>query len=216
MTGIMLKDLWEAFCLKKNAIAWIFSLLVLAIAMIAIPTRYMYILCVAVTFPMIGVGVLQYSIEQDEISKYDRIMLTYPITKREIILSKYLSGMLLQAMVFFVNFITALIYSFGHKVIDFPAAMEVWFLGVIFSFIYMAINYMMFLWLGNKKGTILYVIFVVVIAFVYVFGYFGIGMNAIFLMNKTLAMVLGFVISVLSLIGSYYACVKIYTKKHIK
>ena len=216
MTGIMLKDLWEAFCLKKNAIAWIFSLVVYAFTLILMPSKYIYILWVAVMLPMTGSSVLQYSIEQDEISKFDKIMLTYPITKREVILSKYLSGMILQVMVFLVNFITALICSFGYKVIDFPAAMKVWFLGVIFSFFYMAINYMMFLWLGNKKGTILYFIFTGVIAFVYVLGYFGIDMNALYHINKTLAMVLGFIISVLSLIGSYYACVKIYTKKHIK
>lgn len=216
MTGIILKDFWEAFCIKKNAIAWIFSFIVYAFLVIAVPTRYAYILCAVVIFPMIRVSVLQYSIEQDEISKFDKIMLTYPITKGEIILSKYLSGMILQVMIFLMNFITALIYSFGYKVIDFPAAMEVWFLGVIFSFFYMAINYMMFLWLGNKKGVILYTIFVVVAAVVYVFGYFGIDWNALYRIDKTWAMVLGFVLSVISLIGSYYACVKIYTKKHVK
>lgn len=159
MTGIMLKDLREAFLLRKNAFGWIFSMVVYLVLAVAMPTRYVYGLCVTVMFPMIGVSILQYSSEQDEISKFDKIMLTYPITKKEIILSKYLSGMVLQAAVFLINLIMALVFSFGYKVIDFKMAMELWFVGIIFSFIFMAIHYMMFFWLGNKKGTVLYVIF---------------------------------------------------------
>lgn len=216
MTGLMLKDLYEVFCLKKYVISWILNIVCILISVVVLQNSYVYILCAAVVLPMIGVSVLQASIEQDEISKYDRIMLTYPITKKEIILSKYLSGMVLQAMIFLVNFLLALLFSFGYKVIDFPTAMGVWFVGVIFSFIYMAINYMMFFWLGNKIGSILYFIFIGAVAIIYVITYVNIDIDAMLNMNKTMVMVIGFVISILSLIGSYYASIKIYTKKHIK
>ena len=216
MTGIMLKDLREAFCLRKNAISWIFSVLVYLILVATMSTRYIYILCVAVMFPMIGVSILQYSIEQDEISKFDKIMLTYPLTKKEIILSKYLSGMMLQSAVFLLNFIMAVVFSFGYKVIDFKAAMEFWFLGVILSFLFMAVNYMMFFWLGNKKGSILYVIFLVILAATYVITYFNVDLGSLLSMNRMVLMAVGFVISILCLVGSYFASIKIYTRKHIK
>ena len=216
MQGIILKDLYEAFCLKKNLIAWISCIIVYGLIVILMPTRYAYILCVAVALPMLGISVLQYSIEQDEISKHDRIMLTYPLTKKEIILSKYLSGMVLQAMVFSFNFVLALLYSFGYKVIDFTEAMGIWTVGVIFSFIYMAINYMIFFWLGSKKGIVIYFIFVIVIAAVYIFSYFSIDITAILSINKILAMVVGFTISIVALVGSYYASIRIYTRRHIK
>lgn len=216
MAGIMLKDLKEAFCLRKNTIAWIFSIIVYLILVAVMPTMYVYVLCVTVMFPMIGVSILQYSNEQDEISKFDKIMLTYPITKKEIILSKYLSGMLLQVVVFLLDFIMALVFSFGYKVIDFSTAMGFWFVGIIFSFLFMAINYMMFMWLGNKKGTIMYVIFILILAVVYIVTYYNVDVASLFSMNRIVLLVVGFALSILAVVGSYFASVKIYTRKHIK
>lgn len=216
MTGIMLKDLKEAFCLRKNSISWIFSIGLYLILIMARPTRYAYILCVAVMFPMVGVSILQYSIEQDEISGFDKIMLTYPLTRKEIILSKYLSGMLLQMAIFVINFMMALLFSFRYQVIDFPTAMEFWFLGVILSFLFMAVNYMMFFWLGNKKGSIMYLIMVVILAVGYVITYYNVDLSGLFSMNRMVLMNVGFVLSVIALIGSYFASLKIYTKNHIK
>lgn len=216
MFGIILKDLREAFCLKKNLIAWVFGIAMLLILLVTMRTRYVYILCSAVMLPMLGTSVLQYSLEQDEISKFDKIMLTYPLTKREIILSKYLSGMLLEVMVFLTSFVIALLFSFGYQVIDFSVAMECWFLGVILSFLFMAVNYMMFFWLGNKKGTILYMIFVIIAAVIYVITYFGTDFEWLLSINRMALMAVGFVISVFALIGSYFASVKIYTRVHIK
>lgn len=215
MTGIMLKDLKEAFCLRKNIIAWVFSILTYVILVIVMHTRYVYILCNAVMLPMIGSSVLQYSTEQDEISKFNKIMLTYPVTRREIILSKYLSGMLLQLLIFLIGFAMALLFSFGFRVIDFSSAMEIWFLGVILSFIYMAVNYMIFFWLGQKRGGILYLIFVIIIAVIYVLTYFNTDFSIFSSMNTMTLLAIGFLISTLVLIGSYFASLKIFTKNHI-
>ena len=216
MTGIMLKDFKEAFCIKKNAIAWIFSMVMCLFMVIALPIRYMYILSVVVAFPMIGTSVLQYSNEQDEISKFDKIMLTYPITKKEIILSKYLSGLLLQAGIFLLTFVLALVFSFGYKVINLKMAITFWFVGIIVSFLFMAINYMIFFWLGNKKGMVVYIIVTVIWAFGYVITYRNVDLTGLLSMNRAVLMLLGFALSVLALVGSYFASVKIYTKKHIK
>lgn len=215
MTGIMLKDLKEAFCLKKNIIAWVFSILTYLIIVIVMHTKYIYILYNAVGLPMIGSSVLQYSTEQDEISKFNKIMLTYPVTRREIILSKYLSGMLLQLLVFLIGVAMALLFSFGFRVIDFSNAMEIWFLGVILSFLFMAVNYMIFFWLGQKRGSILYLIFVIIIVVTYVLTYFNTDFSIFSNMNTMTLLAIGFLVSVLVLIGSYFASLKIFTKNHI-
>lgn len=216
MTGIMLKDFREAFCVKKNAIAWIFGVIMFLFFVIAMPIKYIYILSVTVMCPLIGTSVLQYSNEQDEISKFDKIMLTYPITRKEIILSKYLSGLVLQAGIFLFTFALALVFSFGYKVIDFKMAMTFWFVGIIFSLLFMAINYIIFFWLGNKKGIVIYIIVTVIWAFGYVITYRNVDLTGLLSMDRTVLMLLGFVLSVLALVGSYFASVKIYTKRHIK
>lgn len=216
MTGIILKDLKEAFFLKKNTISWLFSILMVLLCIFVLPVRYIYVLCVVIVHPMLGASILQYSIEQDEISGFDKILLTYPITKKEIILSKYISGILLNVVLAVINFILALQFSFGHKVIGFTTAMEVWFLGIILSILFMAANYMMFFWLGNKKGTLVYLIITVMLALGYIVSYYSVDLSGLAEMSRSVLMAAGFLLSVLALVGSYFASIKIYTKNHVK
>lgn len=216
MTGIMLKDLRETFFIRKNIFEWILAMGLFLILIITTPTRYVYCICIVGMLSMVSVSVLQYSVEQDAVSGFDKIMLTYPLTIKEIILSKYMSGMLLQVAVFVLNFMMALLFSFGYKVIDFSMAMKIWFIGVILSFLFMAVSYMMFFWLGSKKGLILYTIMVIILAIGYSATYYNVDLSGLFRMNRVVLMSAGFLISVLALIGSYFASLKIYTKNHIK
>lgn len=48
------------------------------------PSEYIVILLVVLTIPMTSVSPLQYSIEQDELSKFDQMLLTYPISKKQL------------------------------------------------------------------------------------------------------------------------------------
>lgn len=82
MLGIMLKDFYETFCIKKNLLGFVFSILLYCFIFFLMPSEYIIILIVALSVPMIGVSPLQYSIERDEISKFDQILLTYPISKK--------------------------------------------------------------------------------------------------------------------------------------
>ena len=88
MRGIILKDFYESFCLRKNLIGMLFSFAVVTTLVIWMRDAYSYVLLVLLMMPMIGVSTLQYSMEQDEISGYDEILLTFPLTKSEIVLAK--------------------------------------------------------------------------------------------------------------------------------
>lgn len=122
----------------------------------------------------------------------------------------------MQAGIFLFTFALALVFPFGYKVIDFKMAMTFWFVGIIVSFLFMAINYIIFFWLGNKKGMVIYIIVTVIWAFGYVITYRSVDLTGLLSMNRAVLMLLGFAFSVLALVGSYFASVKIYTKKHIK
>ena len=99
MRGIILKDLYEGFCIRKNTLNWAISMIFISFltginSMMRGP--YGFLLIVVLLFPIMGSTLLQMTVEQDEKSEFDRIQLTYPLSKREIVLSKYLGGLLVQ------------------------------------------------------------------------------------------------------------------------
>ncbi len=215
MLGIIIKDYYETFCLKKNIIGMLFSLSVVVLIVAFLHNLYSFILIVGITLPMMGASTLQSSLEQDEISKYDQILLTFPITKKKIVDAKLIATTALSLMTnFFVSLPISLIYIFLYQVTDFKTGMLIWFVGLILSFMMNAINSMGFFWLGNKKGAIVYSIMIIVI----VIGYFLINLNfdmEILLQMKISTIILiSILITIILNLISYFACIKIYTKKH--
>jgi len=89
MKGIILKDFYETFCIKKNLFEFLsaFAFVVLIVAFMK--NLYTFILIVGVTLPLIGSSPMQYSMEQDDISGFNSILLTYPLSKKKIMLAKY-------------------------------------------------------------------------------------------------------------------------------
>ena len=94
MLGIIIKDYYESFCIKKNTLSMLFSLIIIIFLILWMKDLYSYVLLVGVMLPLIGASTLQYSMEQDEISKYDQILLTFPVTRKEIVQSKLIAATL--------------------------------------------------------------------------------------------------------------------------
>lgn len=166
MRGIILKDFYESFCLRKNLIGMLYSFAVVTTLVIWMRDAYSYVLLVLLMMPMIGVSTLQYSMEQDEISGYDEILLTFPLTKSEIVLAKLISTWLLT-----------LLYVFAYHSITIELAFGTWLGGLIFSFVMNAINAAGFFALGNKKGTVMFVVILVILAIAYIAVQIGIGIE---------------------------------------
>ncbi|MDO4600627.1 MAG: ABC-2 transporter permease, partial [[Ruminococcus] gnavus] len=97
MRGIILKDLYEGFCIRKNTLNWTIGLIFISF-LTAINSimrgPYGFLLIVVLLSPLMGSSLLQMTAEQDEKSEFDRIQLTYPLTKQEIVFSKYLGGLI--------------------------------------------------------------------------------------------------------------------------
>lgn len=88
MLGIILKDCYESFRIKKTA--WFFILhRRLAFPIIFAQNMHALVLMIVITLPMILVSPLQYSMEQDEISNYDKILLTFPLTRKKLFRQNY-------------------------------------------------------------------------------------------------------------------------------
>ncbi|MFR6164226.1 MAG: ABC-2 transporter permease [Mediterraneibacter gnavus] len=122
MRGIILKDLYEGFCIKKNLINWLASMIFTS-ALTAISEfmrgAYGFLLIVVLLFPVMGSTLLQMTVEQDEKAEFDRIQLTYPLSKSEIVLSKYLGGLIVQGGMTLYSFVFVLIYVYGYRTITF-------------------------------------------------------------------------------------------------
>lgn len=215
MLGIIIKDFYESFCLRKNLIGMIFSFACLAITVVAWNTLYGLILTVVIVMPMVGCSTLQYSMEQDEICNYNKRLLSFPLTRKEIVESKIISTIILSILtnVLFSLPVT-LLYSLGYHVTDLSTGMWIWLAGVIVSFIMTPINNIGFFLLGNKRGTIFYIIFLVFIAISYVIANFTIGINELLMISTNVWLLIGIVFAIIINIISYFACIKIYTFKN--
>ncbi len=215
MRGIILKDFYESFCLRKNLIGMLFSFAVVTTLVIWMRDAYSYVLLVLLMMPMIGVSTLQYSMEQDEISGYDEILLTFPLTKSEIVLAKLISTWLLALLSnLLISLPLTLLYVFAYHSITIELAFGTWLGGLIFSFVMNAINAAGFFALGNKKGTVMFVVILVILAIAYIAVQIGIGIEQLLQAGSMALLGGGALLALLLNLLSYRLCLFIYTRKH--
>ena len=215
MRGIILKDFYESFCLRKNLIGMLFSFAVVTTLVIWMRDAYSYVLLVLLMMPMIGVSTLQYSMEQDEISGYDEILLTFPLTKSEIVLAKLISTWLLALLSnLLISLPLTLLYVFAYHSITIELAFGTWLCGLIFSFVMNAINAAGFFALGNKKGTVMFVVILVILAIAYIAVQIGIGIEQLLQAGSMALLGGGALLALLLNLLSYRLCLFIYTRKH--
>ena len=215
MRGIILKDFYESFCLRKNLIGMLFSFAVVTTLVIWMRDAYSYVLLVLLMMPMIGVSTLQYSMEQDEISGYDEILLTFPLTKSEIVLAKLICSWLLALLSnLLISLPLTLLYVFAYHSITIELAFGTWLGGLIFSFVMNAINAAGFFALGNKKGTVMFVVILVILAIAYIAVQIGIGIEQLLQAGSMALLGGGALLALLLNLLSYRLCLFIYTRKH--
>lgn len=118
-----------------------------------------------------------------------------------------LSNILINIPIFFI-------YVFIYKSIDLELGLIVLFTGYILSYSLNVINSIGFFILGNKKGSIMYIILMVLLAFGYVISNFAFDLTSILTLGSTKLLIIGAALAIILNIFSYHACIKIYTRKH--
>lgn len=215
MLGIMIKDCYESFFIKKNLIGMIISSLCLIAILILMKSIYSMILIVVVAFPMIGISILQYSMEQDEISKYDKILLTFPITKEQIVQAKFISTILFTLFVqLCLSLPIVCLFTGVYHVTSVQNSFFIWMLGFILSFIMNSLTSIGFFWLGSKKGTVVYMIFVITFSFAYIILHFAFTVDYLLSLPMYVIIIIGSILAIILNIISYLICVSIYKRKH--
>ena len=215
MLGIMLKYFYETFCIKKNLLVFVFSILLYCFIFFLMPSEYIIILLVALSVPMMSVSPLQYSIERDEISKFDQILLTYPISKKQIVITKILETYIFTAICQLVLSLPIILMSvYGYHILDLQEGLLILSVGIIFSLIMLPINNAGFMALGNKKGAIMYVILLVAFVIGFIALNFVVGIEQLLLIPLNNWLLYGSILAVILNILGYFACLKIYDIKH--
>ena len=201
--------------IKKNLLGFVFSILLYCFIFFLMPSEYIIILLVALSVPMMSVSPLQYSIERDEISKFDQILLTYPISKKQIVITKILETYIFTAICQLVLSLPIILMSvYGYHILDLQEGLLILSVGIIFSLIMLPINNAGFMALGNKKGAIMYVILLVAFVIGFIALNFVVGIEQLLLIPLNNWLLYGSILAVILNILGYFACLKIYDIKH--
>ena len=215
MLGIIIKDYYESFCLKKNLISLLFVFIIFSLVIILMNNLYALILLVGITLPIAGTSTLQETLKQDEISNYNKILLTFPLIKKEIVKAKIISTLILSTLSnLLISLPITLIYVFIYQAVNLDIALLIWLFGFILTFIMTAIQNIGLFTLGNKKGSIVLFIFTIVVAISYIFSYVFVGIETIVELTTPTLLIFETLIAIILNIISFYACVKIYSIKN--
>lgn len=214
MLGIIKKDFYDTFCIPKNLLSNICGYALLLVSMLILGSNeWAMMVFLIVCIPATSIAVLQAAMEQDEKVRFDDIMLTYPLSKRKIVLARFIDNLLFIAINAVVSLVVALGYVYGYKTVGLQTGALYWTVGLVLSLFMAAICSVGFYLLGNKKGTIFYVAFVLIVGAAYGVARF-IPIEKILKLDPWTLVGIGFVISVFVLFGSYWACLKLYARRH--
>lgn len=215
MWGIVKKDFYDTFCIPKNLLSNILGYLAMIIlAVLMGQNRYMMMLFVVVCIPMTTISVFQMALEQDEKVQFDEIMLTYPVTKKEIIMARFIDNFIYMGINTVISVIMVLGYVYLGKTVDIRTGMFYVAAGIAVSLIATAVFSIGFYLLGNKKGTILYVGMVIIVALFYGLSSRGQWISRIFQTDPRILTGIALILGGLLMAGSYWICLKIYTRQH--
>lgn len=157
MKGIMLKDLYENFYIKKNLASYIFGVLFITVAMILIDTTYVFILYTMLLGTLFGSAALEGSYEQDEKANFYKLQFTFPITKAEIVISKYVLSLICTGFSTLISLIFVLANVYLRPLVTLVEALTVWGVSICVSLIFTSIVYVFYFLLGKKIGLIIYI-----------------------------------------------------------
>ena len=217
MKGIILKDLYENFRIFKNGVSYLAAVLFLFLLIEAMQTgdlfslKYFFMLITAFVFPLLGCSSIESSLEQDEKVNFDKIQLTFPITKTEIVLSKYILGICFLTICNVFSLIFVFSFTSSHNKITLQEGLSAWGFGVLFSLVFFAVVNFAFFLLGRKLGLIVYIFIAMLFGGIYGAVSSLKGMEFLMAGDKTMIFIIGIPIGILFVVISFFlslACYK--------
>lgn len=160
MKGIMLKDLYDNFCIPKNAASFVFAALIILPAGLLFRSAEYYTLFIGVITPLLGACAVESSTEQDEAANFNKLMITFPVTKAEIVLSKYLLGLIFILASNLIALICTMVQVYIHHTVRLAEVARMWGIGLSVSLLCLSVIYIGYFLLGKRWGTIFFIVIV--------------------------------------------------------
>lgn len=226
MKGIIQKDLYELFGIRENLANVLGSIIIVGILLFVTRDTLGFALLNILEIPVFSFMTLYITMESDEKSHFDTYQFVYPISKRNIVLCKYIIGMVCQMCISIMILCLIPILVYGYKMIEWSVAMKIWGTGMIFSVLMLSISYVIFFSFGSKVGIFLSALLdiVVMIGYVLVLTVFydkiertdsllEWNVERVVYLSSPMAFVVGGVVGVIGIVGSYMVSVRLYQRK---
>jgi len=214
MKGIILKDLYDNFYIKKNLASFIFGLGFIVLTAGLVHTQYSFILYVELIATILGSFALEAASEQDEKASFDKLQITFPVTKSEIVIAKYLLALIFLAASNLLSLIFTMFHVFAWNTATLVQGVQIWCTGIAISVAFTAVSYVMFFLFGKKVATVLYVIIAVFITSIYAASSVIIGLDDFIAANKTALLCISIPTAFLLFGLSCLISIQIYKKRH--
>jgi len=202
MSGLMMKDLFNLRPMAKTLILMFFIFGIIFIPMGNVMTVYFLLMIFAALLPMT-------SLTMDDLAKWDRYALTMPVTRKDIVTSKYL----LMIIFFCVSIvISGIIAGFSYYLMP-QNATPLWFIILVGSLglFYGALLFPLLYKFGSEKARYMMFVLMAVIGILLVgwFALFGESVTG----NLLIYILITAAVSVAAFIASYFVSVRLYEKK---
>lgn len=173
-----------------------------------------FMLITAFVFPLLGCSSIESSLEQDEKVNFDKIQLTFPITKTEIVLSKYILGICFLTICNVFSLIFVFSFTSSHNKITLQEGLSAWGFGVLFSLVFFAVVNFAFFLLGRKLGLIVYIFIAMLFGGIYGAVSSLKGMEFLMAGDKTMIFIIGIPIGILFVVISFFLSLACYKKRY--
>ncbi len=213
MKALIYKDL---FVLKqKSQLASLFLNLVMMVPIgFFFQNLYGLALIVILSYPIGGSAFIQVVMEKEERTNFDKTIISLPVTKSEIILARYITSFIF----FGIHMLFGLLYTFIHIYVIQSVSLELglllWGIGILIGTIMISINSVGYILLGSRKGTFVYIIILVLSIIGYAVTFLGFDIKQILTLSSSVLMMIACIVTILGLILSYFASLKIFTRKY--
>ena len=165
-------------------------------------------------FPVLGASAIEASLEQDEKVNFDKIQLTFPLTKAEIVLSKYILGICFIAIYNICSLIFVLSFTYSHNKITLQEGLSAWGFGILFSLVFFAVAYFAYFLLGRKLGIIFFIFIAAIFGLLYGAVSALMGMDFLMASDKTIILMIGIPIGILFVVISFFLSLACYKKRY--
>ncbi len=218
MKGIISKDIFEMIYIRKNRNLLLFHYLIAFGWTVFSRSGLSFLVSAVVLVLMSACLLLQTTVDLDDKYNFHKIQFTFPVTKKEIVLSKYVSSLAFCVLNMLLLLLLMCVYVFVYRTLDLGFGLQIVLFSTLLSLILLAFYNYSCIVFGTKGGLWLYFSLVLSITAGYVLTKMNVNLQDVLerlvTLDPAVVSVFGLLASIVLLALSFLASVKGYVRKH--